>query len=86
MPGQELRLGPFVGGLNLFSDQSAVADTEMVTCINYEVGIDGSLLSRPPISVHESSPPSATSNMKVLLLADLNNTLYLIGSNNQGVY
>ena len=86
MPGQELRLGPFVGGLNLFSDQSAVADTEMVTCINYEVGIDGSLLSRPPISVHESAPPSATSNMKILLLADLNNTLYLIGSNNQGVY
>lgn len=86
MPGQELRLGPFIGGLNLFSDPSAVADTEMVTCINYEVGIDGSLLSRPPITVHQSSPPSATSNMKILLLADLAGTFYLIGSNGQGVY
>lgn len=86
MPGQELRLGPFVGGLNLYSDPSGVADTEMTACVNFEVGIDGSLLSRPPITVHQSSPPSATSNMKVLLLADLNNTFYLIGSNGQGVY
>lgn len=79
-------MGPFVGGLNLFSDQSAVADTEMVTCINYEVGIDGSLLSRPPAAVHQATPPSATSNMKVLLLAYLNNVGYLIGSNGQGIY
>lgn len=86
MPGQELRLGPFVGGLNLFSDPSAVADTELVSCINFEVGLDGSLASRPPITVHQATPPSATSNMKVLLLANLNSSTYLIGSNGQGIY
>jgi len=86
MPGQELRLGPFIGGINLFSDPGAIADTEMTSCINFEVGLDGSLVSRPPISLHQASPPSATSCMKVLLLATLNGTQYIIGSNGQGVY
>ena len=86
MPGQELRLGPFVGGLNLFSDPSAVADTEMVSCINFEVGLDGSLLSRPPVAVFQSTAPSATTNMKVLLLATIGATTYLVGSCSQGIY
>lgn len=86
MPGQELRLGPFIGGINLFSDPGAVADTEMVSCINFEVGLDGSLISRPPVVMNQSTAPSSTSNMKVLLLAVLNGTTYLIGSSGQGVY
>lgn len=86
MPGQELRLGPFIGGLNLYSDPSSVADTEMVKCINYEVGIDGSLTSRPPAVQLNASAPSSTSQMKILLLAVLNGTTYLIGSSSQGVY
>lgn len=86
MPGQELRLGPFDGGINLFSDPSSISDTEMVSCINFEVGLDGALVSRPPITQFQSTAPSATSNMKVLLLAILGGTSYLIGSNAQGVY
>lgn len=86
MPGQELRLGPFLEGLNLFSDPSAVSDTEMVSCINFEVGLDGSLVARPPVSVHQNSAPSQTTRMRILMLATLNGTNYLIGSSDQGVY
>lgn len=81
-----MRLGPFIGGINLFSDPSSIADTEMTSCINFEVGLDGALVSRPPVQLFQSTAPSATSNMKVLLLAVLGGTTYLIGSNGQGVY
>jgi hypothetical protein len=86
MPGQELRLGPFLGGLNIFSDPSAISDVEMQSCINFEVGLDGSLIARPPVTVHQSSAPSQTTNMRILMLATLNGTQYIIGSSNQGVY
>lgn len=53
MPGaiQELNIGPFSGGINQFSDKSAIADNELEDCINFEVDLDGSLKSRPPWSV-----------------------------------
>lgn len=86
MPGQELRLGPFIGGLNLFSDPTAVADTEMVSCLNFEVGIDGSLLARPPITVSQTTYPNPNGSIKVLMLAFLNGTNYLIGSSTAGIY
>jgi hypothetical protein len=86
MPGQELRLGPFLGGLNLFSDPSAVADTEMVSCINFEVGIDGSLISRPPMQLGTSVGSGATSIKVLMLFTSSAGTQYLIGSNSGGVY
>lgn len=48
MPGQAIQVGPFIGGLNTFSDPSAVADNELVVCDNFELDLDGSLKSRPP--------------------------------------
>lgn len=42
-------IGPWVGGLNTYSDQTAVADNEAVVIENFELDLDGSLLSRPPI-------------------------------------
>ena len=48
MPGQAIQVGPFIGGLNTFSDPSAVADNELVECNNFELDLDGSLKSRPP--------------------------------------
>lgn len=57
MSGEVLRIGPFVGGLNLASDVSSVADEELVECINLELDIDGSLKSRPPyVKVTEGAP------------------------------
>lgn len=47
---QDYRLGPFVGGLNTFSDPTAIGDDEIAELINFEMDIDGSLVNRPPIT------------------------------------
>lgn len=49
MPGESIPIGPFIGGLNTFSDPTSVADNELVECQNFELDLDGSLVSRPPI-------------------------------------
>lgn len=49
MPGQAIQVGPFLGGLNTFSDGTAIADNELSICENFELDIDGSLKSRPPL-------------------------------------
>lgn len=49
MPGSPTQLGPFAGGLNTLSDPTAVSDSELVDCINFELDLDGSLASRPPV-------------------------------------
>lgn len=43
---QPVKIGPFTGGLNTYSDPAAVADTDAVDLINFEVDLDGSLRSR----------------------------------------
>jgi hypothetical protein len=45
---QELKIGPYAGGINQYSDMSAIADDEMVDCSNFDIDLDGSLKSRPP--------------------------------------
>jgi hypothetical protein len=53
MPGQALRLGPFVGGLNRAADPVVIGDEELIDCLNFELDIDGSLTYRPAIRVVE---------------------------------
>jgi hypothetical protein len=65
MPGEPVRLGPFTGGINTLSDPTSLADVEMVDCVNFELDLDGSLLSRPPITIHDSN---AVANAKVMHL------------------
>lgn len=45
---QELKIGPYSGGINNYSDMSAIADNEMTDCTNWDIDLDGSLKSRPP--------------------------------------
>jgi hypothetical protein len=45
---QELKIGPYSGGVNRYSDMSAIADNEMTDCVNFDIDLDGSLKSRPP--------------------------------------
>lgn len=67
MPGEAIQIGPFVGGLNTFSDPTAIADNEVAVCENFELDLDGSLLSRPPIvSRGITFPLQATGNISVL--------------------
>lgn len=47
-PVKELKIGPFAGGINRYNDPSAIADTELVDCNNFDIDLDGSLKSRPP--------------------------------------
>lgn len=45
---RELKIGPYAGGINRYSDMSAIADDELVDCVNFDIDLDGSLKSRPP--------------------------------------
>lgn len=48
---QTLRLGPFSGGLNIGSDPVLIGDNELSDCLNFELDVDGSLVSRPAIQI-----------------------------------
>jgi len=86
MPSDVLRLGPFIGGLNTSSDPSAVADAELVGCINLELDIDGSLASRPPIQDTTDLAGTWTERIVCIGVGIFSSGNYVIGSNTNGVY
>lgn len=51
MPGSPVKIGPFVGGLNNVSLAGESKDNEVVELVNFELSLDTSLVSRPPIEV-----------------------------------
>lgn len=59
MPASPVAIGPFVGGLNTYSDVTAVDDLEVIDLINFEIDLDGSLVSRPPIVEVDATPDAA---------------------------
>lgn len=85
MVGAPIRLGPFTGGLNLASDPTAIADAELTECHNFELDIDGSLLSRTPYQELNGYPTWAE---RVVILGEaiFSGLHYVIGSNSSGVY
>jgi len=67
MPGAPIQVGPFIGGLNTFSDATAIADNELTVCENFELDLDGSLKSRPPIEdLDVDFPLDVTGNVNFL--------------------
>ena len=82
MPGKQIGIGPFSGGLNTHSDPTAIADGELAFCENFEVDFDGSLRSRPPIEdVLVTMPLPANGNMRLLgYYVAPGNSNYLIGT------
>jgi hypothetical protein len=74
MTSSPVVIGPFSGGLNTSSDASAVADTELVECINFTFDVDSSLVCRPPIAI---LPSEATPGMDIIGTASFNNIPYL---------
>lgn len=82
MPGEEISIGPFVGGLNTASDPTSIEDTELSQCVNFELDLDGSLVSRPPIvDLNVTMTLGLTGNMKVLgFYVSTDGAPYLIGS------
>lgn len=83
---EALRLGPFVGGLNTASDPTAVADSELVVCNNFELDIDGSLVSRPPIVETVNLSATWTERIVIIGRGSFPGGDYLIGSNTNGVF
>jgi hypothetical protein len=81
--GEAIRFGPFVGGLNTGSDPTAVADAEMVECVNFELDIDGSLVQRLPI-VEVANP--GQDHLLIIGSALISNTGYIVASNSSGTY
>lgn len=82
MAADPIQIGPFVGGLNTFSDPTAVADNEAVQIENFELDLDGSLVSRPPIvDKSVSMPLGVTGDVSYLgYYYAPGNVPYLIGS------
>lgn len=68
MSGEAIRLGPFVGGLNTFSDDTSAGDNELVELINFDLDIDGSLVSRPPFHNLGTPIPEASGLGDMVLL------------------
>lgn len=65
---EEIRIGPFVGGLNTHSSQSSIDDLELHQMLNFENDRDGSLVSRPPIFTPELTGGGSGSNANMILL------------------
>jgi len=84
MPTETLRLGPFSGGLNTGSDPVLVQDTELIDCLNFELDIDGSLVSRPAIQVAFQG----AQNERLLIFGSIvfSGTMYLFATRNGGTY
>lgn len=84
--GAPVTLGPFTGGINTLSDAAAVADNELVDCVNFELDVDGSLKCRPPIKLGPDLSGTWTERIIVLGVASLPTGMFVIGSNTNGVY
>lgn len=83
--GQPLRLGPFVGALNIASDPTAIADAELVELNNFELDIDGSLISRTPLQELQGHQ-SWTERIICIGTGIFGSDYYVIGSNSNGVF
>jgi hypothetical protein len=80
---QAVKLGPFVGGLNLLADKQNIDNSELAECINLEVDLDGSLMNRPAITETANNGSNGSGRWKIIGRANFNaGGTYLILSNN----
>ena len=59
MPGAAVKLGPFSAGLNNVGEIGTIPDNSLADMVNFEIDVDGTLVSRPAIIVEDGAPPSA---------------------------
>lgn len=84
MPGDPIRLGPFVGGINQLSDPTALQDNELVDAVNLELDLDGSYISRP--AFFDRAAPSSGTNLRFLGYYITAAHTRLIAANSSGVW
>jgi hypothetical protein len=78
MPGKPVRIGPFKDGLNNVSLSGESKDTELVELVNFEVGPDNLLWSRPPYEVAKNTVVDIAANWKVLGVYRSTTTLWYV--------
>jgi hypothetical protein len=83
VPGHLVPIGPFTGGLNTFSDPSAINDKELAVATNVELDLDGSIKSRPPfVDAAIDFPLGSTGDIYLLgYYYDSSGSPYLLASN-----
>lgn len=86
MPGQPVRIGPFVGGMNTYSGPSAISDDEAVELRNLDVDLDGSLVSRSFIVTSSTAPKSTVSRVIGTYSANDGSTYLIFAFSGGGVY
>lgn len=84
MPGEPIRLGPFVGGINQLSDPTALQDNELVDAVNVELDLDGSYISRPPF--YDLASPASGTGLRLLGYYITSSNTWLVGCNTSGVW
>lgn len=84
MPGEPIRLGPFVGGVNTLSDPTALQDTELVDACNVDLDLDGSYIGRPPFFT--LGPPASGGHTRLLGYYASGASLLLLGINTVGLW
>jgi len=80
------KLGPFTGGINIASDPSSVADNELVDCVNLELDLDGSLITRPPITEATDNAATTTERLVMIGSAIFAGGTYIFASNVDGTF
>lgn len=77
-----LTIGPFGRGLNTFDDPTAIRDDELAEAMNFDIGLEGSLKSRPPFTdTGDDLPLGATGQARLLgYFYDSDGDPYLIAS------
>ncbi len=65
MPGAPVPLGPFTGGMANVAEQATIDDDQVALLENYELDLDGSLVSRPAI-VSEQTTGIVTGDIQPL--------------------
>jgi len=84
MPGEPIRLGPFVGGINQLSDPTALQDNELADAVNLELDLDGSYIGRPPFFTRAA--PSSGTNLRFLGYYITAAHSRLIAANSAGIW
>lgn len=49
--GSPVKIGPFTGGLNTYSEPPSIGDDEVVELYNFDIDLDGSVVNRPPVTL-----------------------------------
>ena len=77
MSGTPVKIGPFVNGLNILNEPTTIADTECVELINFDVDLDGSIVSRPPITAIDNGIPGGSHYIGMFISSTGNCLFYL---------